>query len=432
MTVCDLSPFYCDNGGGIRTFHRARIEWFKRHPQHRYVLISPGPGFVTSTIAYNVSWIQVYGVPVGRGESRYRLMLDYPAVRATITQVRPDVLEVHDPWISAPLALRLRRRGVYQGLLTSFCHSDPVPTYVTPRLTRLIGGGRLAQRLTNRADLAFRRLQAHFDIAFTASDSMLARLTAGGVPAAVKVTFGVEPALLAHRHSVPSPRWIRRILYAGRLDDDKEFGLVLDVLPALLGRPDVRVTIMGTGAHRARVLALSHPHLRYLGFVTNPDAVGRVYADNDVLLAPGRFETFGLVALEAAASGLVVVGPGEGGTGAILRQLRSPLIFAAGNRQSFLERIEAAIDGNIGDLAARGRTAAAGFGTWHDAIGRQVAIYQARLDAHARSEAAGVPARRDARPRQPARARGAIPGVGGDSTGDVPARPKLSWRGGDR
>jgi hypothetical protein len=32
MTLCDLSPFYCEKGGGIRTFHQARLNWFKaRH-----------------------------------------------------------------------------------------------------------------------------------------------------------------------------------------------------------------------------------------------------------------------------------------------------------------------------------------------------------------------------------------------------------------
>jgi alpha-1,6-mannosyltransferase len=427
MTVCDFSPFYCENGGGIRTFHRARIEWFRRNPQHRYLLISPGPGLARTALAPNVGWTQVYGVPVGRGESRYRLLLDYPAVRAAIAQCRPDVVEVHDPWISAPFALWLRRQGAFHGLLTSFCHSDPVMTYVAPRLTRMIGRGQISQRLIERADLAFRRLQAHFDIAFTSSDTMQARLSRGGVSSAIKLAFGVEPALLAARRSKRSPQRLRRILYAGRLDDDKEFDLVLDVLPDLLRRPNVYVTIMGTGARRTRVMALSHPRLRYLGFVADPRAVGAVYAANDVLLAPGRFETFGLSALEAIASGLVVVGPDEGGTGEILRQLNSPLVFVAGDRQSFMARIDAAIEGNMDDLSARGRTIAAAYGTWHDAIGRQVAIYQARLDGGAESEAPGVPARRDARPCAPARTGGAIPGVCVDSPRHVSARSELSW-----
>ena len=53
------------------------------------------------------------------------------------------------------------------------------------------------------------------------------------------------------------------------------------------------------------------------------------YASHDVLLAPGRFETFGMAALEAAAAGLVVVGPDQGGTGELLRQIASPLMFPA-------------------------------------------------------------------------------------------------------
>ena len=99
MTICDLSPFYCHKGGGIRTYHRARIEWFMQQTRHRYVLISPGPSFTISRIAPTVSLVQVYGAQVSRDANRYRLLLDYPAVRATVAQVRPDVLEAHDPWL---------------------------------------------------------------------------------------------------------------------------------------------------------------------------------------------------------------------------------------------------------------------------------------------------------------------------------------------
>jgi glycosyltransferase involved in cell wall biosynthesis len=299
----------------------------------------------------------------------------------TIEQVRPDFLEVHDPWFSTPFGLLLRHQRAFRGLLACFCHSDPVTTYIEPRLASWLGPGRLLTGLVGRAHRGFAHLQDQFDVTFVASDIMRDRMRRNGVRRVVKVGFGVDRALLNIRRS--PERGVTRLLYAGRLDDDKEFGLVLGVLPDLLHRTDVVVTIIGAGAHEKRVAMLSHPRLRYLGFLRDPAAVRAAYAGSDVLLAPGRYETFGLVALEAAAAGLMVVGPDQGGTGEILRQLQSPLLFPAGDRQTFLDRIVMILEGSVGNLVERSRDLAARYGTWNESVGRHVATCESMLGGHA-------------------------------------------------
>ena len=46
---------------------------------------------------------------------------------------------------------------------------------------------------------------------------------------------------------------------AGRLDADKEFGLMMAALPRILGQAGVRLTIVGAGKYQAQVRALRHP-----------------------------------------------------------------------------------------------------------------------------------------------------------------------------
>ena len=385
MTVCDLSPFYCEKGGGIRTYHRARIDWFSRQNAHRYLLIAPGPRTRVSAPAPSVQLLQVYGPRLTRDSERYRLLLDYRAVRTAIIHAQPDVLEVHDPWFSAGFGLLLRHRGAFRGVLSCFCHSDPVTTYVQPRLARWLGPGHAAAKLTALAHDGFRVLQKGFDATCVASDDLGDRLRRTGVSNVVKVGFGLDPAFL----DVWRPRSVlaRRFLYAGRLDDDKEFALVLNVLPELLRRPGVTVTIIGVGAHETRVARLAHPRLHYRGFVADVASMRAAYASHDVLLAPGRFETFGMAALEAAAAGLVVVGPDQGGTGELLRQMASPLMFPAGDRRMFLDRIEMTLEGPLGDLVDRGRALARGYGTWNEAVARHIAIYESMLGVYGDREA---------------------------------------------
>lgn len=377
MTLCDVSPFYCDRGGGIRTVHRARLEWFAGQRRHRYVLVAPGPKLSVTRLAPHVWVVRAYGLPTSRDRDRYRCLVDFPAVRSLVEEIRPDALESHDPYFSMPFALWLRRQGAHRGLLTSFCHTDPVATHLEPYAPRAV---------VDYARRGFSILQRQFQATFVASDTLATRLVRAGVHNVVRAGFGVDPELLRMRR-FPAPERRTRLLYAGRLDADKEFGLVADALPDILRHRGVRVTIAGVGREARRLRRLRHPRLRSLGFIGDPAALRAVYAAHDVLLAPGRYETFGLAALEAAAAGLVVVGPDEGGTGELLRQMASPLAFRAGSRQMFLNRIEAAIEGDAAALVERGRAVAAAHGTWRDAVARHVAVYESLLGEHVTADA---------------------------------------------
>ena len=366
LKICDLSPFYCETGGGIRTYHRARISWFANQEKHQYVLVAPGPRFSVLQLAPTVTMVSVYGPRMTRDPDGYRLLFDYPAVRSVIGRLNPNVLEAGDPWFSGPFSLLLRRWGVFNGLLSSFYHSDGVATYLGPRL---------ASQIVDWMHRQFFRMQSKFDVTVVASDVVRQQLRARGVLNVVKAPFGVDPALF----DIPRRRapLRRRVLYLGRLDADKEFNLVLDVLPDVLKRPDVFVTVVGKGRYQGRVANVRHPRFQYLGFISDPRSVRSVYAAHDVLVAPGRFETFGLASLEAAAAGLVVIGPDAGGTGEMLRDIHSCLMFPAGDRAAFLERILEAIDGDTAALAERSRASAASYGTWQDAVARHVAVYEA-------------------------------------------------------
>ncbi len=368
MTFCDLSPFYCESGGGIRTYHRAKVEWFLRQDRHRYTLLYPGPRYEVTPLSPTVTLVRVRGVAVTRDPLGYRILLGFRRAWDEVRGLEPDVLEADDPWLSAPLALLMRRWGGFHGLLSSFYHSDAVATY----LEKGVGARR---RLVAPADRLFSWLQSRFDVTLVASSAMEASLRKRGVIRVVKVPFGVDAPLFDIPRPRPSGRPLR-LLYAGRLHDDKDIGLLIDVLPELLAWPDVEVTVAGTGPRREHFAKLDAPRFRYAGFVRDPAAMHALYAENDIFLAPGRYETFGLAALEASAAGLVVVGPAAGGTGELLAQMQSPFVFAAGDRASFIETIRAARGSDLAAWSQRSRHCARTYGTWADAIGRQVQAYE--------------------------------------------------------
>jgi alpha-1,6-mannosyltransferase len=376
LTVCDVSPFYCETGGGIRTYHRARLDWFARQDRHQYVLVYPGPRSQVTRVGPSITIVRVFGLRLTADPLGYRFSLGYRFVRDAIRDLRPDVLETGDPWLSGPIGLLLRHRGVFDGVLASFCHIDTMSTYIEPFFAKLALPARVSRRLGHIADRLLTAAPRRFDITFVASETMRRRLLARGLPNVVKAPFGVDAALFDICRACPR-RDGTRILYAGRLDRDKDIALLKDAAPGLLQRPDVRLTVVGKGREARFFSSIAHPRFRFVSFVRDPQELYRLYAEHDILIAPGRFETFGLTALEGMAAGLVVVGPDAGGTGELLRQAGSPFVFEAGDGAGMREAIVAAVESELRPHATRARDLArSAYGTWADAVARQVAIYE--------------------------------------------------------
>ena len=115
--------------------------------------------------------------------------------------------------------------------------------------------------------------------------------------------------------------------------------------------------------------------LRLEGYVSSRAALARIYADHDVLLAPGPYETFGLAALEGLAAGLSLVAPDAGGSAELLESLAAPHIFKRDDPADLVRAVRAAIDADPLHESRAATALAARYGTWPQAIAREVDIY---------------------------------------------------------
>ena len=100
----------------------------------------------------------------------------------------------------------------------------------------------------------------------------------------------------------------RLVLLVGRLVYEKGFQLALEALPGLIERlGDVRFLVAGSGTHeaelreQARELGLDSRGT-FLGWIGD-DVLHSLYRIADLTVVPSIYEPFGLVALEAMASG---------------------------------------------------------------------------------------------------------------------------------
>jgi glycogen(starch) synthase len=200
---------------------------------------------------------------------------------------------------------------------------DPDRSVVTSLLSRDVEAlavrfiERLEARSVERSDLVIVPSSRHWEV--------LARRYGVERREVVAVPFGID----VEQVGALSRRAARegtacRLLYVGRLSRRKGFDLLMGSLGAVCEQSaaDVSLTILGedvghgaASAWRAHSLALPpsiRSRVRYLGAVSDADR-DAAYRGSDVLVAPSRYESFGLMYVEAMAHGLPVVGCRVGG-----------------------------------------------------------------------------------------------------------------------
>lgn len=110
----------------------------------------------------------------------------------------------------------------------------------------------------------------------------------------------------------------RLVLLVGRLVYEKGFQLALEALPGLIERLGaVRFLVAGSGTHERELKAQAEQlglmeHGTFLGWIGD-DVLHSLYRISDLCVIPSIYEPFGLVALEAMASGCPCIVADTGG-----------------------------------------------------------------------------------------------------------------------
>jgi glycogen synthase len=218
---------------------------------------------------------------------------------------------------------------------------------------------------------AERAMARHADHVITCSHYMRGHV-AGlfGVPAAriTAIPNGVDPRdldpvvsdldALRARYAAPDERLV---LLVGRLVYEKGFHLALDALaPLIRDRGDIRFVVAGTGTAEAELkrqagaLGLAR-HGTFLGWVGD-DMLHSLYRVADLCIVPSIYEPFGLVALEAMASGCLCV---VADTGGLREVVPDDGTVALRFRSRDAEALRRMVNQVLTDDAARGRLVAA-------------------------------------------------------------------------
>lgn len=197
---------------------------------------------------------------------------------------------------------------------------------------------------------------------------------------------GIEPSLLTLPREATAPPWRWRLLYVGRVVEQKGVATAIEALRHLPDEATLRIVGDGDSDYRRGLTRLadrlgvsarvqfepSCPH----------EVVVDVYRSADAVLFPVLWpEPWGLVPLEAMAAGRPVVATGRGGSADFLRDRQNALLFRGGDAQS----LAAAVSSLESDPSLREQLREGGFAT---AAAHTAEAFDRRAAAEIRAAAA--------------------------------------------
>jgi glycogen(starch) synthase len=183
----------------------------------------------------------------------------------------------------------------------------------------------------------------------------------------------------------------RLVLLVGRLVYEKGFQLALEALPGLIERlGNVRFIVAGSGTAEAELHQQAHElgldeHGTFLGWIGD-DVLHSLYRIADLTVVPSIYEPFGLVALEAMASGCPCLVADTGGLREVVPNEDVGLRFRSRDPDSLATMAERLLtDVELRDrLVAEAQEHVLSF-DWADVAGQVAAVYRETQVASLRS-----------------------------------------------
>ena len=359
MHIADISLFFAPHSGGVKRYLLAKHRSLAARTGVRHSLLVPGTatGETEPGIFTRADW----SIPCAGG---YRVPLRPRHWRRALAALRPDVIEVGDPYHLAWAALAAAKDC---GAMTvAFAHSD-LPRMIASRFGRLAGGA---------ADVYLRRLYSRFDLVQAPSRLIAQRLRDSGIARIVVQPLGVDTQVFhpsRHdarlREELGLAADVRLSIFAGRMAREKDVPLLLRTF-ARLGTAHHLILVGGE-----RRCALS-ANATMLPYEQDPLRLARLLASADALVHAGAQETFGLIVVEAMACGLPVVGVRAGALPELIDDSVGALA-EAGDAAALGAAIEKVYSGDFVAMGRRARRRVERRYSWSS-------VFDLQLDRYAR------------------------------------------------
>jgi alpha-1,6-mannosyltransferase len=376
LTVLDISEYYGETSGGVRTYLTEKSRYVAARPPLAQVLVVPGADDGMRQ-AGSVRHYTVRG-PVIPGQAPYRVMYGAGRVARIVAEERPDLIELGSaylaPWVARAAA---RRSGIP---LVWFYHGN-LPRIIAPALGAAPAPGRWLAAAAARYVAAIGR---RAERTLVATDFVRADLERFGVDRVTRVPLGVDadtfhPARRERRAETRRHFGLDDgplALYTGRLTTEKQLDVAIAGWRRLRHR-EATLLLIGTGPLEFRLRRMAAAsRVRFRSFEHDRVRLADLYAAADLYLAPGPAETFGLSAHEAMASGTPVLSVDSGGVAEQVHRSGAGAVYPLGDAAALAEAADALLDADLAALGARARAFVEAHHRWDRVFDRIFGIYR--------------------------------------------------------
>ena len=381
LGVLDISEFFGETTGGVRTYLLEKARYVEGHPDLRQVLVLPGAG----DSIHETSGVRCYRLhgPSVPTQKPYRFMLATRSTSRIVAHERPDLIEVGSAWC-APWLVHLAKRHLEVPAVW-FYHSN-FPRVIAPWPAR---AGQLRRQASRFAWAYVRRLSRMVDATLAPSDFVAKELEREGIEPIRRVTLGVDLDRFHPRRREYAGETRRGLglpdgplaLYVGRMAREKELDLLLAAWPEVMRRSGTRLMLIGDGPSRRRLQRQKgSERFFWLPFQGDRERVADLLAAVDLYVAPCSLETFGLSALEALASGTPILSADRGGVAETVRRSGAGALFRSGDGASLVDAACQIMTANLGALGRRARTHVEAHHGWDMVFDRLFEVYRGILN----------------------------------------------------
>lgn len=286
-----VCPYSFDVPGGVQAHVEQLADVFIERG-HRVSVLAPASE-ETTLPEFVVSAGEALAIPYNGSVARLRFgPVTYARIRRWIAENDFDVLHIHEP--NAPSLSMLALKAAEGPIVATF-HTSTTKSLVLSTFQGVLRP--YHEKISGR--IAVSELARRWQVEALGSD-------------AVEIPNGVDVQAFARAPMLPGyPRAGRTVLFLGRFDEPRKgMAVLLGALPSLVEHhPDLEILVVGRGDEdklRRDAGPLAR-HLTFLGQVDD-DVKASAMRSADVYCAPNLGgESFGIVLVEAMASGTAVV-----------------------------------------------------------------------------------------------------------------------------
>lgn len=317
LLICDLTQSYSPSGGGgISTYLREKRDYVLTRTPHTLLQIVPGPKDHITVNGRHI-FAEIGADPV-RGSPNYRFILRTDAVREVLAEYRPDIIESLCPWVLPWTAINFRRDYPNTALVAGY--RTDFPNAHVYRVGKAKGGEAFARFMRllayGYAEITYRE----FDRVYTLSEDARRLLARKTITRTDVLPLGVDTTLFSpsqrdpgYRASLGLPGDGPLLIYAGRIDNEKRAGKLVEMFRKLPSKLGAAMVMVGDGKLREPLAAASATlPIAFTGFERDRHELARALASSDIYVSAMADETFGIAVLEAQSCGLPVVGVASG------------------------------------------------------------------------------------------------------------------------